>query len=73
MEGQQPEAAIVDFDVKLIDRLVAREDFVNGGRIALHQPVEGGAHTLLGETAHFEQPALERFELLAEVGDLAIH
>jgi len=73
MEGQQPEAAIVNFDVKLIDRFVAREDLVDGGRIALHQPVKGGAHTLLGETAHFEQPTLERFELLAEVGDLAIH
>jgi hypothetical protein len=32
-----------------------------------------GAHTLLGQAAHFEQTTLERFELLAEVGDLAIH
>jgi hypothetical protein len=73
MEGQQPEAAIINFDVKLIDRLVARQDLVDDGGIALHQPVKGGAHTLFGEAAHFEQPTLERFELLAEVRDLAIH
>jgi hypothetical protein len=35
--------------------------------------VQGKAHSFLGKAAHLEQPALKRFELFAEVGDLAIH
>ena len=74
MERQQPEAAVVNLDVQLIDRLVAEQHLVDERPDrACTRPVKGGAHALLGQPAHFEQPALERFELLAEVGDLAFH
>ncbi len=43
------------------------------GGVARHQPLDGGAHALLGQAAHFEQPALQRLELLAEVRNLALH
>jgi hypothetical protein len=35
--------------------------------------MERGPHTFLGQSAHLEQPSLERFELLAEVRDLPVH
>ncbi|HVQ13150.1 MAG TPA: hypothetical protein VMS40_06150, partial [Vicinamibacterales bacterium] len=73
MQGQQAETAVIDLNVKLIDRLVAGQNFVDDGGIALDESVQGKAHPFLGKAAHFEQPALKCFELFAEVGDLAIH
>jgi hypothetical protein len=73
MQRQQPETAVIDLDVELIDRLIPRQNLVDDGRVALHESVQGKAHALFGKAAHLEQPALKRFELFSEVWDLAIH
>ena len=67
VERQQREAAVVDLDVELVDRLVAAHHLVDERRVPRDQPAHGRAHPLLGQAAHLEQPRLERLELLLEM------
>jgi len=73
VQREQLEAAVVDLDVQIIDRLVAIEHPVDHLDVAARQPVHGGADALLGQAAHLEQSALEHFKLLLEVTDDSLH
>ena len=67
IQGQHLEAAAVDLDVQLVDRLVAAEHLIDELRIPLDQRPDGGSHAVFSEPAHFEQTCLELFELFLEV------
>ena len=41
--------------------------------VARDEALDGGAHALLGQPAHLEQPALQRLELLLEMRYLSFH
>ena len=74
VQGQQLEAAVVDLDVQLVDRLVARRARASTSvGVALDEAAHGHADALLGEAAHLEQPLLQRPELFLEVPDDAFH
>ena len=74
VQRQQLEAAVVDFDVQLVDGTVAGEHARRPpARSRSTSACDGRAHAVLGEAAHFEQPRLELFELLLEVGWLHRH
>ncbi len=72
MERQQLEAAVVDLDVQLVDRLVAGEHALDRD-VALDEPLDGAAHPFFGQPAHLEQPRLELVELFLEVATDAFH
>jgi hypothetical protein len=73
VQGEQLEAAVVDLDVQFVDRLVAIQHAPDQRDVAGRQSLDGGADTLLRQTTHFEQPALEHFELLLEMTYDALH
>jgi hypothetical protein len=59
--------------VQLIDRFVAEQDLVEERAVAEHQSLDGRAHTLLRQAAHFEQASLQGIEFLVEVRNWSIH
>jgi len=67
MKRQHAEAAFVDLDVKAIDRFVAAKHLVDRGQVARSQAIDGGAHPLLGKSAHFEETTLQRLEFFLKV------
>ena len=69
VERQQREAAVVDVDVELVQRLVAPHDPIDDHGVAAHEALHGGADALLRKAAHLEQARLEPLELLLEVSD----
>ena len=69
VQREQLEAAVVDLDVELIDRLIPREDAVHARGVALDERPHRRADAILGEAAHLEQPRLELGELLLEMGN----
>ena len=73
VQREQPEAAVVDLDVQLVDRLVADQHGLDLVEIALGQTVHRSAHALLGEPAHLEQPRREQLELVLEMSCGAFH
>jgi len=73
VQGQQAEAAVVDFDVELIDRLVAVQDLGELRRVPGDEALDRRAHALLGQAAHFKQPALQGLEFLTEMRYLSLH
>ena len=74
VQRQQLEAAVVDLDVQVVDRLVADEHVLDQRRSrASARPRDGLAHALLGQPAHGEQPLLQRFELFLKVSGDAFH
>ena len=56
MQRQQLQAAVVDLDVQLVDRLVAVEHALDELVVALGQSLDGAADALLRQAAHLEQP-----------------
>jgi hypothetical protein len=73
VQRQQSEAAFVDLDVQRVYRLVAAQHVVDGREVTRHEPLNGGAHALLRQPAHFEQAALKGLELLPEVRYSSLH
>ena len=71
-QREQLETAVVDFDVELIDRLVAGEHLVDEVDLTVHQAGDCEAQAFLGQATHDEQPLLELRELLLEVTNDAI-
>jgi len=69
VERQQREAAAVDFDVEVIERLVADHHAIDQLVIPIDEPLDGEAHVLFGEPAHFEQPGLQPLEFFLKVPD----
>ncbi len=67
VERQELEAAIVDFDVQLIDGPIALEHARDDLGVVANEPVDRRPNPVLGEPAHLEKPGLELFELLLEV------
>ncbi len=68
MQRQQLEAAVVDLDVQVVDRLVADEHVRRPARgHARSEAGDGLAHALFRQPAHREQPLLQRVELLLKV------
>ena len=67
MEREQLEAAVVDLDMKLVDRFVTVEHPVDRRDVPADEALHGRPHALLGQAAHLEQPSLECFELLLEM------
>ena len=73
IERQHAEAALVDLDVQLVDRLVSTDDPFGHLQITRHQSLDGGAHALFREPAHLQQLDLERAKLLLEMPYGSIH
>jgi hypothetical protein len=67
VQRQQAEAAVVDLDVQLVDRLVAAQHQVDERRVARDEPLDRRAHPLLRQAAHLQEAALQRLELFPEV------
>src|SRR5262245_49747251 len=67
VERQQLETAAVDFDVKLVDWLVAAEHGFDQIDVTAHKSVDRRANAFFRQTAHFEQTPLKRLELLLEM------
>ena len=73
VERQQLEAAIVQLDVEIVDRLVAGQHGLQRLGVALDDRHDGDAHPFLGQAAHCQQPLLQRLELLLEMPDDSFH
>ena len=67
VQREQLEAAVVDLDVELIDRLIPREDAVHARGVALDERPHRRADAILGEAAHLEQPRLELFQFFLKM------
>ena len=52
-----------------VERLVAAQHALDEVAVAIDEALDGQAHLLLGEAAHFEQPRLELLELFLEMPD----
>ena len=69
MQGEQGKAAVVDFDVQLVDRPVAQDHAGDGFSVAPHETVDRCTHAILGEPAHLQQTGLELFEIGLEMSN----
>jgi len=67
MQRQQSEAAVVDFDVQLIDWPVAVNHPRDSIRIATDQAVHGSTDAVFSQTAHFEEPSFQLFKIRLKV------
>ena len=67
MQRQQLEAAVVDFNVQLVDGAVAVEHPRHSLRVPPHEAVDRRADAILRQAAHFEQSRLQLFELFLEM------
>ena len=66
-QRQQLEAAVVDFDMELVQHVVAGNDVGEDTGIALDEAADGHADALLGEAAHGQQAMLEFGELFGKM------
>lgn len=73
VQRQQLEATVVDFDMHLVDRLVAGDDVGDRLTIPVDEPVHGQTDALLGHAAHQQQPLFELRELFREVSWILRH
>ena len=73
MQREQLEAAIIDFDMKVVDRLVARGDRVESVRVPVHETVHRFPHPFLGEAAHRQQSRREGVEFFLKMPLHAFH
>src|SRR5205085_1708814 len=63
MESEQRKAAVVDFNVELVDRAVAVKDARDRIRIAPDQAVDSRPHAVFGKTTHFKQACFQLLEI----------
>jgi hypothetical protein len=73
IQRQQPEAAVVDFDVELIERFVTSDDAIDQDDVARHQPVDRHAYPFFREAAHLEQAGLHHVQFFLKVANGSIH
>ena len=67
VQREHPEAASVDFDMQLVDGVVARQHHVDQGRVPVDERLDRRAHAILGKAAHLEKPRFELFELFLKM------
>ena len=73
VQGEQLEAAVVDFDVQAVDRVVADEHAFDQLQVALDEGAYGEPDAVFREATHLEQPGLQDIELVLEMSDVSIH
>jgi len=72
-QREELEAAVVDFDVQLVDRLVAADHIGDELGVACRQACDGLSEPLFGEPAHVEQSTHEGIEFFREVPRILPH